>query len=134
MPPAPPVLPHRAGAAPLLQAGPDPSVPAPGEKSPDPRHLAFTAPAERKGESFCSFPAFDLHELQLEPKLEISRVQKDGGGRLAPPLPLSFEPRAWLWSIILGGSSSILGLSVLVESVRFSSFASPSRVCFFFFL
>lgn len=75
MPPAPPVLPHRAGAAPLLQAGPDPSVPAPGEKSLEPRHLAFTAPADRKGES-CSFPAFDLHELQPEPKLETAECTR----------------------------------------------------------
>lgn len=44
----------------LQQSGPDPLVPAPGEKTTEslqPRHLAFTAPAKRKGESFRKFPA-----------------------------------------------------------------------------
>lgn len=57
-----PVPPHRAGAAPLQRAGPEPSVPAPGDKameSPQPRHLALTAPAGRKGGSFRKFPALD---------------------------------------------------------------------------
>lgn len=53
--------------------------------------------------------------------------QGDSEGRLTPPLPLSFEPRIRLGSIILvGGVPGILGLSV--ESAMLSSFVSGGNL------
>lgn len=113
------------------QAGPDPSVPAPGEKSPEPSQFASSAPAKRKVESFRSFPALGLHEDQPEPQLEKSRMQEDGGGRPPPPLPSSFEPRTWLRSVVLEGCARHFGSLRSVESATFSSFVAGGHLLVF---